>query len=288
MKIRINLSAIALLFYMSWNIIISSVAQDLTERKTLTEYKESLNFLNWSGKNNPVTSGMNRIDYLLEGFLGAQKVNKKKPYKLLKITGEKYVVRYKSRWIIDKSNSIEILLYFADTSNDAHEYLIRHFYNALTSFEDNIIKKDVPTIVGNASFRDGCIFIRNNIIVKIHAEGELRKKIKLLAKEIDDYILGQPAASTSLPFKPVINRFEVLNNVVHYKSNTKLLVETVDPQGGELHYFWKLTGGGVNEDETGNFYYYAKTEEKGNQQITLFVINDNGYYTKSEIDINIK
>ncbi|MFH1940757.1 MAG: hypothetical protein ABIL68_01540, partial [bacterium] len=250
MKVKFKIFNMLILFYIICNTIISANAQDLLGKKSLTEYKKSVDFFNWTGKEGLVRSGINYSSFVLESLSGAQKVNKKKTFTLRKIEDEKYVVRYKSRWIIEKGNSIEILFYTAETCNDAHEYLIRHFYNSLTSSSDNIMREDVPTIVGDVSFRDGFVFIRNNIIVEIHAEGELRKKINLISKEIDELILMQPTASMAMQFKPVIRRFEMADTIQDH-SIKKLLIDAFDNQGGELHYLWVLSGGAIHENEKG-------------------------------------
>ena len=63
---------------------------------------------------------------------------------------------------------------------------------------------DVPPIVGDVSFYKGRILIRNNIVVKIHAEGKMISLVKDIAKEIDALLLTQETVESNDKVKPRI------------------------------------------------------------------------------------
>jgi len=172
--------------------------------------------------------------------------------------------------------------------NEVQEYAIQRFFFSSMPFDLRVPKRDNPTIAGDISFSGGRRFIRNNIFIEIRTVGDMNDKISALTKDIDELLLTRPTASSADPFKPIITRFGIANSLVEYNSQTKLIIDVVDPQGSELYFFWRLTGGGTIKDEFGNWYYYAAADPGTDQTITLIVINDRGYYCSSSVKVKIK
>lgn len=257
------------------------------EDESLEKFKTLSDFSNWPGKNGPVRDGLNLSKYIIPRLSETVEVPYKMPFSLYETEGQ-LLIEYRSRWRTTLDNFIDVTIIFAETCEDAHEYLIRRCFNTQMTFEARIPKKDQPRIAGDISFNNGRKFIRNNIVVELHAEGEMINKLTAVAKEIDDLLLRRPTAPSASPFKPVIRRFEITNRLLEYRSRTKLIIDVYDPQGSESYYFWRLTGGGIDKDDFGNYYYYAEAKAGSIQEITLIAVNDRGFYASAKLEIRIK
>ncbi len=259
-----------------------------TEDGSLDKLKELANFYNWPGKKGRVRDGINLSRFTLPSLSGMVEIPQEISFSYLELEDGKILIKYRSRWQETPDNFIEISLIFAETCDQAHEYVISRFFNSSLPFELRVPKRDDPLIAGDISFSGGRRFIRNNIYVEIRPVGEMEDKIAAVAKDIDDLLLTRTTASSAEQFKPMIRRFEIINHNVEHNSQTRFIIDVVDPQGSDLYYFWRLTSGGIIKDEFGNWYYHAAADPGTNQTITLIVINERGYYSSSSITVNIK
>jgi len=258
------------------------------DEESIEKLKELSDFYNWPGKNGQIRDGINLSKCAIPSLSETVEIPQKIPFFYLEMEDGTLLVKYRSRWQKTDDNFIEISIIFAESCNEVHEYVINRFFNSSMPFELRVPQKDDPLIAGDISFSGGRRFIRNNIYVEIRPIGEMENKIATVANDIDNLLLSQLTASSAAPFKPVINKFELVNTIVEYNSQTKLIIDVVDPQGSNLYYFWRLTGGGTDKDEFGNWYYYAAADPGTNQTITLIVINERGYYCSTSIEVKIK
>jgi len=113
-------------------------------------------------------------------------------------------VKYRSKWKQTDSGFLEITISFLNSVIDAHEYLIDQFVSSTLPFYLKEDTRDIPPDVGDVSFYKGRIFIRNNIVVKIHAEGEMKSLVKDIVKEIDTLLLAQETVESYDMVKPRI------------------------------------------------------------------------------------
>jgi len=265
-----------------------SYLQNGSKEESLEALKLLSDFYNWPGKKGQIRDGINLSKCVIPSLSETVEVPQKMLFFYVEMEDGTLLIQYRSRWQKTPDNFIEISLIFAETCKEVHEYAIQRFFYSSMPFELRVPKEDDPIIAGDISFSSGRRFIRNNIFVEIDAEGKLVQMIATVAKDIDDLLLSRPTASSADQFKPVIKRFEIANSLVEYNSQTKLIIDVADPQGSNLYYFWRLTGGGTMKDDLGNWYYYAAADPGTNQTITLIVVNERGYYCSSSIEVKVK
>jgi len=202
-----------------------------------------------------------------------------------------YVVKFIYSWELTQNDFINVDLIVAETKELAHKYLIERLkYRSIPP--DLLESQDQPAVAGDISYGSGREFIRDNITIEIYAEGEFTEKITEIAKQIDTLLLKSPTAMSAAQMKPAINKFEITQNPVKYGSITRLIIDVNDPMNGKLYYDWRFTPGsenwgGIEIDESGNYYYYAETNESI-EELTIFIINDCGFYSFSTIYIQVE
>ncbi|NIM82552.1 MAG: hypothetical protein GTO20_27525, partial [Candidatus Aminicenantes bacterium] len=59
-----------------------------------------------------------------------------------------------------------------------------------------------------------------------------------------------------------------------------------NPQNMELRHFWEISGGTVEEDSQGDFFYYGT--KVGKHKITLTVVNELGLCDAKSIEIEVQ
>lgn len=259
-------------------------AQFASGDETLEKMKELSEFDHWPGKTGPVRAGLRLSQKLISALAGARDVWQNDQAMLWEIEGGQ-VVKRGYRWQTESGDDVYVDLTVAESCQEAHEYLIERCYYTSLPFELRILRRDQPTVAGDISFRGGRKFIRNNLVVEISAEGEMKERIMEIAKEVDALLLTRPTAPSADQMKPVIERFEIAQDPVKEGSLTRLFIKVRAPQGGELEYQWRLTGGGIKE-ESGAYYYHGG--DQGDQKLTFIVINDSGFASSTEIEIAVQ
>lgn len=203
---------------------------------------------------------------------------------------DNYVAKFEFRWETD--DYIYIEEYITENKELANEYLLEmHQYYTNPFIEE---QKDQPAVVGDLSYSQGREFIRDNIIIKIHASGELEEKLTEIAKQVDDKILKNITFTSIDQVKPLINKFEITQNPVKELSETRLNIDIYDPNNLNVVFNWRFdpgTGhGGIRKDDLGNYFYtssYPNTEIS-EVELTLIVTNEYGFCSDSTIYIQIE
>jgi len=177
----------------------------------------------------------------------------------------------------------------------AYMYLIEdHLYNYTHPDIESL--KDEPAVVGDVSYFNGKEFIRDNIIIKINVSEKYTSRISYIAKQIDNKISQSPTLPYSKQLRPVINNFGIAQNQVKYLSETKLLIDTEDPNNISFNYKWKFNGsstatsyGKIKKNDSGHYYYIADlySPKVKKIELTLIVINEYGFFSDSTIKIKI-
>ena len=168
--------------------------------------KVEVNFSKWSGKNEPV-----RVGPVLLNLLRFPTITDKSPFTRKSLAREDRsrpnagrVLRH--QYILSdrqKKNRLEINLFIAPSSAEAHEYIIWLFVANSLPYALRV-KDATPTrelrighlcfanVKNNANQFGNISFIRNNIIVEIFARGEkFRKEVRGIAETIDYLLLKQ-------------------------------------------------------------------------------------------------
>ena len=202
-----------------------------------------------------------------------------------------YIVKFVSSWQQTQNDFIDVDLIVTETHDLACHYLLEtreHCSLPLFLLEP----EDSPAVAGDISYGNGRQFIRENIIIDIHAEGNFIEKISDIAKQIDVILLKSPTAVTADHMKPIINWFEIIQNPVKKNSITRLNIDVKDPMNGKIFYEWRFTPGlenhgGIEIDDSGKISYYADLENSM-EELTLFAINEYGFFSTATIYIQIK
>jgi len=201
-----------------------------------------------------------------------------------------YIIKFEYQWKISENNSIQVYLYVTEKKEHARYYLSKKRRSASIPLEQ-LQPADHPPLVGDISYGMGRSFVRDNIIIEIYGEGNYRGQWQHIAKQIDSYLLRSQTYDSANEAKPVINQFEIAQNPVAYGTITKLILDVIDPSGGELYYDWMFTPGsldwgGIETDELGNYYYYAETNESV-EELTLLAMNYSGFCATAVLYINV-
>lgn len=258
--------------------------------------KEKYNFANWGIDTGKVISGMPITAQILPQLSEMDKVWRKDNYSVQNIQKITYV-KIRKLWR-SENGEFEATMVLGSTFEAVKQYLIMRY--AETQREPPLIKpagRKFDLKIGNVSFvtaidRRGeafssIDFIRHNVLIMVRAEGDVRKELKAMAETLDTFLLEKkPVAKyKQLPDLPTIKTFSLEKSKIKLRESVMLTVEVNNPGKRELHYFWTMTGGGVEKDLLENFVYYGT--EAGIQHITVTVVNDIGLYGTESVDIEV-
>lgn len=196
------------LFVITLLIVFTNIfAQSgLSENDEKKELKKSLKFDDWAGKNDEMRNGINLSKIKISALSDATEIKPKNTFFISqKDNGESFVM-YRSQWHLSKNDFTEITISFLRSGLDAQEYLIDRYMLTPLPFDIRKKSRDEPPVVGDVSFYNGRLFIQNNIIVNIYAEGEMINRIKDIAKAIDAILLTQKAVQSYDDLTPKIKK----------------------------------------------------------------------------------
>lgn len=180
----------------------SLIAQTITNERI--ELKKALKFDDWKGKNHGMTNGVNLSNEEIPSLSGYVEIKPKNKFFNTQQEDGQCFVTYRSKWKHGDDGFVEITLSFLHSSIEAHEYLIDQIISTVLPQEIKINSIDEPCVVGDISFYQGRIFIRDNIVVNIHAEGIMAAKVKEISKDIDDILITHKTYNTGDVTKPYI------------------------------------------------------------------------------------
>ncbi len=199
-----------------------------------------------------------------------------------------YVVRFMYGWTFASGENLHIRLSVAESAKLAYEYLLDVRKNCSAPM-DVTAPEDYPCVVGDISFGEGRMFIRDNITVVISSYGIFEDKITEIAKALDALILRSDVGGSVQSIKPRIERFEITENPVAYQSETRLDIVLIDPMRKKLYKYWRFSptnySGGIEYRD--NTYYYLADSILPQVSLTLIVWSDSGLCSSSTIEIMI-
>lgn len=169
-----------------------------------TELKKTLRFDEWKGKNHGVTNGINLSTEKIPVLSVYTEIKHKYLFFISQQEDGQSFVKYRSKWKSDDLGFVEITLSFLNSGLEAHEYLIDEFISTVLPPEAKMNSRDIPNVVGDISFYQGRTFIRDNIVVNVHTEGELTTKVKEIVQKIDEIILTHKTFQTENKVRPYI------------------------------------------------------------------------------------
>jgi len=193
---------VTLIFFISVSICSGQPEKLENIEKSL---KYSVNFENWSGKDSLCRNGINLSKTGITSLSNAIETRPKSIFFIAKDDNGKDFVQYSSKWTTGDNSFMEITLFFLNSGIEAQEFLFSRFVLGSTlPLEIREKGNDNPLLVGNISLFNGTLFVRNNIIVKIHCEGNLQNKLLNVSKEIDELLLSQKIGASRNILKPYI------------------------------------------------------------------------------------
>ncbi len=200
-----------------------------------------------------------------------------------------YTAEVTFSWKSDNGNFSYIDI-SATESNESAICILLNSHKLYTNpyIEEN---RDKPAAVGDLSYYQGVEFIRDNLIVKIHASEIFDNSITEIAKYVDAKIRKSPTFTSSAQIRPVIIDFRISKNPVIERTQTLLIIQTEDPNNQEIFHEWrfdKASGyGGIHEDGLGNYYYSSSWADTTDIKLglTLIAINKYGFCDDSTIYI---
>jgi hypothetical protein len=200
-----HIKTLSILFsiFITYNIS----AQNFDDVKLREEYKKSFEFGSWSGKSNIVRDGINLKTLELTSLETATKIFKEKDFFLYRLENGQNYIKHVSNWMIDVDDFLEITISYFNSGIDAQEYVIDQYFIGSTLPKNiKLNALDQMSVLGDVSFYGGRIFIKNNIVVDIHAEGQFESIMSKIAKEIDFLLSNQKTYNLPEKVKPRLEK----------------------------------------------------------------------------------
>ena len=196
-------------------MIQKSLAQAEMFRANANRLKTEVNFAKWPGKNEPM-----RVAPVLLDLFRFPTITDKSPLARKFTAGKSGIspnveLTLRHQYILSdrqRKNRLEINLFIAPSSEEAHEYTILRF--AANSLPHEMrVKNATPTRelrLGHVCFASGnknenrfgiIRFIRNNILVEISADGEkFQREARGIAEAIDSLLLKQKTGAAAATY----------------------------------------------------------------------------------------
>ncbi len=295
MKKRFFIYMICVMFSVSC-LCAGALSQE-TAKKRLETVKGKYHYDKWGPETGNVIPGVLISEKIFPQLKTMRKMWETDDYSIEHIQDTTYTKIRKWWKLKDSPSQVEVTMVVCPSFTAAKEYLIAHYAN--TEMPPQITKpagKEVGMDIGNVCFAAktkkqesfaGIDFIRHNVIILMRAEGDFKDQLGTIAKTVDDLLQKKEAAKnvSELEEIPTITRFSCEKAKIKRGESVPLHLEINNPGQLQLHYSWKMSGGGVEKDLTGNFVYYGGDE--GKHTITVTVLNDLGLHFSKSLEIEV-
>jgi hypothetical protein len=188
-------------------IVCKSNAQFDEARNRDIALKKELEFEKWNKHSEQKRNGINLSKVRLKELEKANEVRPKKMFFIAKTKSDSSFIQYRSKWTDSDNSYIEITMSYFETPLEAQNYVMEYYVlSSSLPFEKLKKSKDKAETVGDLSFFEGTVFIRDNIVVNIYSEGDFIKKNLRIAKEIDSLLLSQSTSQSRNEVKPLLKK----------------------------------------------------------------------------------
>jgi hypothetical protein len=255
--------------------------------------KVKYKFGDWPQKTGEVISGVNVSTDILSKLCMLGNVRKEKKwdrYSIEKI-GKNIHTVIRKRWE-SKDSYFDVTMVVCPSFEAARKYLIYRYAASPYKPPGRIFMKDIDIGdiclgIRKEKYFLSIDFIRHNVIFMMQAKGDFVKKLECIARKLDELLLDQKTVKKYSRLKqiPCIASFSCKKRKIKPGESVPLRLKIKNPQKRGLHYFWSMSGGGIEKDFKENFVYYGS--EVGIQKITLTVINDIGLYDSRSLVIEV-
>jgi hypothetical protein len=281
-----------------WSGNVMGMSREIPGEK-IKQVMERYDYANWETGSGKVIPGVKISEKVLQKLnnIKMERAWKKDISSIGKVEGIPYSIIRKYWKSEDKNSLLDVTMVVAPTSEAARKFLIMRY--AASQIGPSLVKpagRDFGIDIGKTCFvtRTGEMsnlssidFIRDNVVIMIKAEGSFRTELEAMARELDESLLQDPHADNYSQLKqiPTITRFSCERITINLGETVPLHLEVNNPRQRELRYFWKISGGGVEKDRNGNFFYYGG--EAGKHTVTVTVLNDVGLQHSKSIEIEV-
>jgi hypothetical protein len=257
-------------------------------KKRIDGLKKKYRFLEAKEDYRIVNSSID-IDSLSLNEIFPQIIQKRKIWKnvshgLEKILDTTYSID-RFRWKNGK-DQLYITKVVGPTMDSVKDYFIISY--ADTPRAEPLVKEEGCEGIGNYCFfsRDGELFssidfISGNALVMLRAEGSYKESMMNMAKILANDLIVMESCVNKLDLSSD-NDFDFdcfcEKRKVKLGEFVPIILEVINPEGLDLHYHWKISGGGIEEDSNGDLLYYGS--EPGKHTITITINNDRLIKTK--------
>jgi hypothetical protein len=261
-----------------------------TQKQLKEKIKARYKNKEWKPKIKGVIQGVAISRETLEELKFMLEVWEKDEYRILTMKDvPNPVVRIRKCWAKNK-DQLEVTMVVGHTCDEMKTYFLSQLYGPQNTEQiekklvhDPKIGDDCDKIPGKKKGTFSVIhFIRNNVVIRMRAWGCLQIKLRDMAKKVDCLLIenGTVPSYSCLKDIPYV---KLARNQKPLKLGMSMFLMNPDKK---LRYFWKLTGGGVENDSEGNFVYYAG--DAGPQTITVTAVNVFGLQHSDTIEIDVE
>lgn len=268
------------------NALIGQDEELFQER--LRSSKKQYYFDHWGTESEKIIPGLAVSEKILPQLARLKKVWPEDDYRIEKIKEITFTIIRK--WWKLGDDQFEVTMVVCPTFEAARGYLISNY--AWATIAPNSVKK-LPG-VGNICLETKetkevdptyVDFIRHNVIMMMWGKGSIKKKLCDFAGRLDNHLKQKkPVARYSeLEELPLIKTFYSNNKQIKQGERERLYLGDKNPR---LRYFWEMSGGTVEENSQGDFFFCGT--KMGKHKITLTVVNELGLCDAKSIEIEVQ
>ena len=258
------ISCIALL--LAVNLVEKAIGQpERAFQRQLELVKQKYDLANWGPETGRVISGLAISEEVLPQLSSMKKVWREDDYSVENVQKASYTKIRK--WWRRENDQFKVTLVVAPSFDAAKRYLILRY--ATTQRKTPLIKPPGRAFglnIGNVCFVtereqgeafSSIDFIRHNVVLMMSAKGDVQKAMASMARTLDALLAKKHPIEDfkQLPDLPKVKTLSPTKASINLGEHVLLTLEVDNPKRKELHYFWTLTGGGVEKDSLERFVY---------------------------------
>lgn len=197
------------------------------------------------------------------------------------------------RWTDENKEYVQVAI-FCTESHEAALNLLEFFKtDHCLSVEEINNEKDIDDIIGDQSYLNGEMFIRDNLVVRQFFSVDWPISVNQIAKSIDEKILLSQTFSSISEVKPRFNKIEFKNNPIPANTELEYTLDANDPGDLPLTYILRFEGlvapEGFSFDSKDGFYNPEKADSKIDKiGLEVFTFNKLGFFSDTTVYIQLK
>lgn len=196
------------------------------------------------------------------------------------------------RWTDKNKEYVQIAIFCTESHEQALNLLEEFKKSHCLSYEEVNNQKDIEDIIGDQSYLDGEMFIRDNLVVRQYLSKDWTISVNQIAKSIDEKILLSQTFSSISEVKPMFTKIEFKDNPIPANTKLDFTLDAIDPNDLPLKYILRFEGlvapEGFSIDSIVGFYNPDKADPTRSQVgLELFTYNKLGFYSDTTINLQL-